>query len=760
MSFIVIMPSNVKILHINSASDGTGALPQNTQSMVRNDTYFMQKIAERWAKDRQEIVHPGLIYQLDRLPAGYAGFEKTRDSKTHVDRYLYGHPRGQFRSLNELYPHFKHLQDFATPAGCPCKLCSGPRQKRSSDIGSSGAASDGSPTRPRPSKSITGKKSSYFSKVKPSALLGAGNLPQGRPLSNLPAPKKKQVDELGTPDVYRNLLDKLKSAGTDGKIHEDIVDQMSPDWRAGHEALMELLDELQALPRYVPRIGELVLFARTVSSDELLCWDGTTQTLRRVDRSSNIWLDRPKWEVGVVTQMPVEAISIDDLSSVSERKKQNVTYSGFRVEPLSEPSSQNKSLTKQHKYIPLHATRPFLFWKECTAHIEEKDWHPTIQHALTVASSFCIIGKYSFKGTWPEATIFVRSVYLGAELIMVGDTVRLTPRPGDRQENVVTDVMVITSIRLRFVNLEDANDDDYDQGRPYNTCLHISGRTFTLDPKGSFDGTDMPVKPGETTSLPKELEGYGKWYHGLNPNNTRLRLEVPYTRVLGRCFEPTAYQTWFARPKELSTPPPPSVFSAVNTNSAATPTPSNATNIIDISQGLLGLQESRAYSQQHDPRIDRKAGKSWFWADSRIEQLDLHEVSGRFVGVKDELRTKTQMDEWRQALKVLDGKQGGLEAYQAARKQREEEQERRESVIMTASPYGLITRSVRPHHVPESGTEAEKGEEEEQEEEDGDSGGMEVDDEEQNSTAIQPLTLSVGDDGTTDDEDQDDEMAE
>lgn len=649
--------------------------------MVRNDNYYLEKIAERWVKE-QGGHRPGVTYRLAQLPTGFAGYEKSRDGSKHVDRYLYGHPNGIFRSLNELWPHFTHLQDYGGSVGCPCKLCTGAgkgakkKTSRSNSI-SSAKSSERSPHFGRIAKSVP--KSSKGSSLLKSSLRDNNpkGLPQGRLESSSPSrvrERTKPADDEGTPDIYRKLLHQLREAGSGTILSENIIDQLSPDWRAGNEHLQKLLTEWQppAQPSYVPRMGEIVLFARNVS-DEAIAWDASAQVLRVVDPGSQTWLDRVKWEAGVVTQMPIDSVTEEDLKSVPPHKRQNVAYTGFRVEPIPEPSNDDKPYTQQHKYVPLHAIRPFSFWKECIGGLQEHKWHPTIKHALTVASSFCLLGRYSFKGLWPEATLFARGVYLGAELIMVGDTVRLAPREPKRP---VTDILVVSSIRLRFVNLEQS---DYDDGHSYTMCLHICGKTFSLDPKKGSDGIGRtPAIPGEH-SLPSTFGKYGNWFHVDSASNERAKLEVPYFRVLGRCFDEPAVKAWFPTPST----PPPSSFQAVNT-------PANKPKLFDISQGFDAIHEARQYSREHDSRIEKAAGKNWHWAETRIEQLDLHEVNGAFVGDKDETRSKKQFNAWKQALKVLDGKKGGYEEYHAARNQRLEEEKRRESAQVTSSSWGLM----------------------------------------------------------------------
>lgn len=482
------------------------------------------------------------------------------------------------------------------------------------------------------------------------------------------APKRiQQLDPEGIPDYYRLLLDIVKAAGPEGNVYEDVIDYLSPDWRVGNQLLQGALEEWQQQPAFTPRVGEIVLFTRTLSAEDKLCWDTSTSTLRPY--SSAGWRDVPRWEAGVVTQLPTEPVSEEDLQEIPTSKTQSIVYSGFRVEPLSEPGNQSKPFTSQHKYVPLHALRPFSFYKECLAGTPQAQWHPTIRHALTVTSSWSLIGKYSFAGSWPEATLFCRGMYLGPELVMMGDVVCLEPKKSEGRPDTIMDVLVVTSIRLRFVKLEEASDDDYDDGYPYTTCLHVAGRAYTLDPKHSYGGiAASPARPDEG-DFPSVLREYGNWFHITDPQNERQRLEIPYIRVLGRCIDKASLQKWFAEPPHI-------VGQHAVKNKA-----------VDISRGLSAMRDAKAYSREQDARIDKNNGQSWFWAESRIEQLDLYEINGRFVGNKDHTRDQTQVNSWRQALKVLDGKKGALDEYLAAKRQREEE---KKSGVTHSDTWGMM----------------------------------------------------------------------
>ncbi|KAK0249452.1 hypothetical protein B0A54_03703 [Friedmanniomyces endolithicus] len=754
---------SVIVLPINKGSDGDGRRRPKTEGPTRNDEYWLQRMGEEWAK---ALGKPKANYRLNALPDGYGGWEKGRggDSK-HVDRYLFGHVKGPARSIPDIMPHFIYLMEHGSAFGCNCKMCVG--GSRASGVGAAGekGSSKGDRQSPHfaPSTATASRAQSYAPLPPPGPKL-IGRPKKQQDVEMAPLPRRKQVDEEGTPDALRMLLDKLKTAGTEGKIDEPIFESLSPEWRTGHTMLMETLREWPKLPSYVPRVGELVLFVRSLASDESLGWDKDTWRVL----AGREWADKPRWEAGVITQMPTEAITDDDLKGVPVGKEHNVVGAGFRVEPLPQPNSVDKSLTRKHKYVPLHAIRPLALWKECLSGVEQPEWHPTVSNALIVASSFCVLGKYHFKGTWPEATVFAQAVYLGPEIVAVGDAVRLHNKTGDMEPASVTDIMVITAIKVRIVNLDDASDDDLDNEPPYNTCTHISGRVYTQDPTRSFDGIGKLPISAASPLFPIDLGGLGTWYHVTDPKKPKARIEVPFHRVIGRCYESAALEAWFTPPSDVS---PPSGFQAVNSkpptiqvNDRALDTASS----VNISRGLQGILEARAYSVKRDIRIAKDEGKTWFWADTRVEQLDIQEVNSRFVGARNEMRSKDCLARLRKALEALDGKIGGLEGYNAARREREEKVARKREAL-EGGGSGLVAGSARvgggearmsTGEGEKSSMEEEEGVSPEEEVREDENGGQEEEDamevDEQLKTdlkhAVAPDVMNIDDD---DDEDVD-----
>ncbi len=436
-------------------------------------------------------------------------------------------------------------------------------------------------------------------------------------------PKKPdlKVDDEGNPDVYRHLIDKLQKEGT---LDELIQETMSMDWRAERSLLPKFLEHISQQPLWVPRIAELVLFVRTLGATEELCFDDGSKQYKIYDSEKGEFTGLPCWEAGVIGQVANEELRLEDLVFETD-KEYHVINSGFRVENLPDPNGDDKSMSKQYKYVALHHIRPFVLWHEFLRFIEQKLWHPTIKHALMVMSSFSLVEKYRFRGSWPNAEVLCKGIYIGSEFITIGDVVRLIPT-NDKHSVTVTDVMQVHSIKLKFSHLDTASDDDNDDGHPYNTSAHITGTAYTTDMVRAFDFErgHAVVSPED---LPVGLEGYGEWYRLHDPSKS---LQIPFSRVMGRCYEAEASMLWLPPQKAA-----------------------DDDFLPDLSAGLTGLQRARAYSTKHDRRI--QDGNRWFWGDCRTDALDLETLNGREVGRYD---TSRNPQKWRKQIKVIEGFDG------------------------------------------------------------------------------------------------------
>jgi hypothetical protein len=227
-----------------------------------------------------------------------------------------------------------------------------------------------------------------------------------------------------------------------------------------------------------------------------------------------------------------------------------------------------------------------------------------------------LMGKYRFRGVWPNASIYCHGIYIGFELLAVGDTVRLLPSTKSTQ----IDIMSIKSIRLKWSNLDKASNNDYDEGRPYNSEIWIYGSAYTRDASRSNKLwlSDANVEP------PKGAAEYAEW-HPLHPSDKELG--VPYSRVLGRLYERHAMAFFFNSGPE-------------------------AEDLQELDLGRQGMEEARAYARQHDQRIAQEPNATWYWADDRADALDIQTINGLDVAKFD---LERDVKDLRKKMKLLDG---------------------------------------------------------------------------------------------------------
>ncbi|KAI9837062.1 MAG: hypothetical protein M1819_000711 [Sarea resinae] len=423
------------------------------------------------------------------------------------------------------------------------------------------------------------------------------------------------VDDEGTPAIYDALCTKLEK---EGKVDEPIVEKMSMDWRAEHHLLPYLYKKLATQESFIPRVGELVLFVadfRIGDHDGELAFDHEAQEHRVYDKKTKEFIGYPIWAAGTVGQVNVEKVVLADL--VAEQPKEYiVSLSGFRVECLPDPNSDYKGLSKQYKYVPLHHIRPFNFYAEYLKGTPEEEWDLTIKHALTVMASWSLISKYHFKGEWPNATVSCKGLFVGAENYFAGDFVRMLPR--DPESHTVHDILRIQTIEFKFVRLDLDGKPPTETGETHKLLTHVTGPMYTLDATRAKDPTLPPLSEEAAKHLLPQGYHAFRWYRASDPDRVHI---VSYTQILGRCFELDALHIWFSR-KDAGV----------------------------LSLGLDGVRKGRIYSAATDQRVGKD--RDWFWAEHRVEALDIATLNGAEVGRFDKSRDPAV---YRTAINVIDG---------------------------------------------------------------------------------------------------------
>ena len=439
-------------------------------------------------------------------------------------------------------------------------------------------------------------------------------------------PKRMHLDYDVMPDVLRGLLDRLKR---EGQLEARFNEELSMDWRSERSSLPMLLDTLPKQPSFVPRVGELVLFVRSLGRQADICSEHETGEYKIFDTTTQTFGDHPHWEAGIVAQ--AASVSLEDILSESNRSR-NLSLAGFRIEPLSRLGSEDKTISKKYKYVPLHWLRPFVFWSELLRGIPQSQFHPTILNALTVTGAFSLTEKYKFSGVWPNAKVSCKGVYIGSELWVIGDAVRILPDAS----GVVSDVLHITAVVLQLSNLDKATDDDVNDSHPYSSAVWLYGKIYTIEPTRSWNDLRQPLTKQEQHVLPGGLQGYNV-FHRYHPQKT---VRVPLAKAFGRCFEPDSMQLWLPNAENGKGP--------------------------SLSQGASGCKRARGYAKKHDSRILPE--KTLYWANNRGEALDIAELNGVLLSRYDPERDEEQLDEWASAAKTLSGAAGKLDKYRLVQK--------------------------------------------------------------------------------------------
>ncbi|PLB46673.1 hypothetical protein P170DRAFT_438384 [Aspergillus steynii IBT 23096] len=639
---VIVVPIN------RSFTDGSDSTwPKDPKYGMPDDSFYREKLAKLWLQ-KTGAYEPGMQYILDSLPEGYALLDRPRMSKPDIrDKFVWGHPLGQyFFSPIQFFPHFYFLMTGGTTP-CPCALCEKMtnlskegRKKPGRPIGShvvnghlvrpdgtigpavKTARTPGKPGRPpgrpgRPSSAI-GENPPGRRPGRPSARLSSMTV---RPMA---------VDNEGTPDVFKTAIIELKQQGS---LDKAITETESMDWRAERTKLAEFIEGLSMQPAYLPRIGEVVLWTSDFEGE--LAWNSEMGCLQIYSPAVKQWLGTPEWRAGIIGQVPEEDTVLQDLHSTT-RKDSGVNYSGFRVETFPDPHSIDKSYSLHYKYVPLKCIKPFNSYEMFLQGTSRNALHPSIEYAMTTMSSFSLLDKYHFKGTWPDGAIYSRGIFLGAELLVVGDVVRLKPKDPQKP---VTDVMVIDEIRLE---LKQCDDDLKSPHLAERIQVRVRGKVYTNNAdrghytrRHFFQDNPNPMDPDEVVDAFQYIgmSGYGDWYrvfttpgHGFDPSQT---YDVSQDMILGRCYEPDAMQLLFAS--------------------------------LSLGLDLHGVLRGRAYSRQTDDRIH--PGRDWFWGDFRTQTLALDSLNGEDVGHYSDARN---MKMWHANLCIIDGTAGPKD-YQDAK---------------------------------------------------------------------------------------------
>lgn len=438
-------------------------------------------------------------------------------------------------------------------------------------------------------------------------------------------------------------------------VDETTEERASLDWRAEHndkygdsrKILSSHLTYVLLQHSFVPRIGELVLWCPDHPDDLDIVYNPAHGRYQFYSSDRQTFHGFPRWRGGVVTQCPStdESIDFPDVLCVVNRKD-SLNRAGFRVETFPDPNDDvEKSASKQYKYIPLRQIRPLNQWQSILRGIPESKLDPSIQHALTCTVSVSLLEKYRFAGRWPAASIFCQGIYIGAELLIEGDAVKILPPQGtaSARSSECTDILVISDIRLHLLDIEPEHTSNRSPHICGRSSITLVGKGYTLDPFRAYNPTTAAPMP-QTIPQPISVEtikhalptvgaaAYGDWYALHAPTQ---KYEISFDRVLGRLYESGAMGMWtgsLSSQRRCKLPP-------------------------SLSSDLASVLAARRYGTLTDNRIPEapKGAIRWYWADTRVQALGLETVNGLEVGVYDKVRDLRTIQAWRARCKIIDG---------------------------------------------------------------------------------------------------------
>ncbi|MCJ1394167.1 hypothetical protein MMC18_007045 [Xylographa bjoerkii] len=421
---------------------------------------------------------------------------------------------------------------------------------------------------------------------------------------------------------------KAGEAGKPAAVDVEMRDPHSQDTRAINAIFERPFRE----PSWVPRHNEIILWCREPRGKWVL---NATTTMFVFKSASEEELRANKWMAGVVTARAIMLPEFAELASMPMHPwyylkhfvNRNIIKDTYLIEPVLDPWVKRPSpffpgnqadtafVPPMQVQVPISQIRPFnhfehvLHKRDRLVGYEGKPFHASIDHAFKLMSTFSIASRFRFRGVWPDAKFYAKGIYLGAELIVIGDAVQVQPKYW-YSSSYKSFILHLTEISVEYRGIPKPQNCITGRARDRVDTWHTKyensndiGVYFYGYRYSHRDGDGVAlVKRGER-DLPSAMRGDTKWYYmGTKDMKVKVRLED----IVGRVYEQKADQAWYGR----------------------TETPY-------YYRGRTSVLEKRWWARNNDPRIDSNDGQDFFWANTHIEGLGVESLTHLPVGYID-----------------------------------------------------------------------------------------------------------------------------
>ncbi|MCJ1404318.1 hypothetical protein MMC11_007543 [Xylographa trunciseda] len=385
-------------------------------------------------------------------------------------------------------------------------------------------------------------------------------------------------------------------------------------------------------PSWVPRHNEIVLWCREPRGKWIL--DATT-TMFVFEPAPEEDLRANKWMAGVVTARALMLPELQELASMPMHPwyylrrfvTRNIIRDTYLIEPVLDPWVQRPSpflpgnqadtafVPPVQIQVPISQIRPFnhfehvLHDRDRLAGYLGKPFHASIDHAFKLMATFSIASRIHFKGVWPDAKFYAKGIYLGAELIVIGDAVQVQPKYWF-SSSYKSFVLHLTDITVEYQGIPKPQNringktcDGVDTWHiKYETSYDVGVYFYGYRYSHHDDEGGALVKRGER-DLPSAMRGDTKWYY---MEAKDMKVKVRLEDIVGRIYEEKADTAWHGR----------------------TETPY-------YYRGRSSILERRWWARNNDPRIAINDGQDFFWANTHIEGLGVESLTHLPVGYID-----------------------------------------------------------------------------------------------------------------------------